>query len=182
MISLSVNHLSIIGENLRFSAEHITLKVDGNSLCSNLSFKMSYSLSSYPSTVHGYPMAAAPPTTNALSPHQCSHLRRSTQKLGRLLGSTPALIEQQEMREYSLTRPPTPPHPAPHPALLHLHRRRRPCAVPLLKSSRSSSESSEDNDEYAGRRTDSAHVATTDCLFLRIAPPYPHAPHSSYTF
>ncbi|KAJ7054175.1 hypothetical protein C8F01DRAFT_1164207 [Mycena amicta] len=37
-----------------------------------------------------------PPTTNALSRHQRSQLLRTTQKLGRLLGTTPALLEETE--------------------------------------------------------------------------------------
>ncbi|KAF7369250.1 hypothetical protein MVEN_00252700 [Mycena venus] len=37
-----------------------------------------------------------PPTTNSLTSHQRSQLLRTTQKLGRILGTTPALIEESE--------------------------------------------------------------------------------------
>ncbi|KAJ7312973.1 hypothetical protein DFH08DRAFT_1087493 [Mycena albidolilacea] len=46
------------------------------------------------STKIAYP--SPPPTTNSLTSHQRSQLLRSTQKLGRILGTTPALIEESE--------------------------------------------------------------------------------------
>ncbi|KAJ7850606.1 hypothetical protein B0H14DRAFT_3664114 [Mycena olivaceomarginata] len=48
---------------------------------------------SYPTKI-AYP--SPPPTTNSLTSHQRSQLLRSTQKLGRILGTTPALIEESE--------------------------------------------------------------------------------------
>ncbi|KAF7303859.1 hypothetical protein MIND_00615800 [Mycena indigotica] len=39
---------------------------------------------------------SCPPTTNALSNQQRSQLLRTTQKLGRILGTTPALLEEKE--------------------------------------------------------------------------------------
>ncbi|KAJ7607173.1 hypothetical protein FB45DRAFT_948391 [Roridomyces roridus] len=47
---------------------------------------------SYPTA---YP-SPPPPTTNSLSSHQRTQLRRTTQKLGRILGTTPALIEESD--------------------------------------------------------------------------------------
>ncbi|KAF8176345.1 hypothetical protein K438DRAFT_1979139 [Mycena galopus ATCC 62051] len=46
------------------------------------------------STKIAYP--SPPPTTNSLTSHQRSQLLRRTQKLGRILGTTPALIEESE--------------------------------------------------------------------------------------
>ncbi|KAJ7917125.1 hypothetical protein B0H13DRAFT_1995921 [Mycena leptocephala] len=48
---------------------------------------------SYPTKI-AYP--SPPPTTNSLTSQQRSQLLRTTQKLGRLLGSTPALIEESD--------------------------------------------------------------------------------------
>ncbi|KAJ7234760.1 hypothetical protein B0H12DRAFT_154464 [Mycena haematopus] len=46
------------------------------------------------STKFAFP--SPPPTTNSLTSHQRSQLVRKTQKLGRILGTTPALIEESE--------------------------------------------------------------------------------------
>ncbi|KAJ6537591.1 hypothetical protein B0H10DRAFT_2141785, partial [Mycena sp. CBHHK59/15] len=138
-----------------------------------------------------------PPTTNALTSHQRSHLRRSTQKLGRLLGSTPALIEESD--EMPETLP------------LNLQRLAVPLHIQLSSTytdeddlarysssfSRSSSESSSSDDSMysTSRRTKSVHVHNTcEQPYLRIAPstsvhhPHPHASpaysppaHTSYT-
>ncbi|KAJ7722882.1 hypothetical protein DFH07DRAFT_284100 [Mycena maculata] len=48
---------------------------------------------SYPTKI-AYP--CPPPTTNSLTSQQRSQLLRTTQKLGRLLGTTPALIEESD--------------------------------------------------------------------------------------
>ncbi|KAJ7489112.1 hypothetical protein FB451DRAFT_1166828 [Mycena latifolia] len=48
---------------------------------------------SYPTRI-AYP--SPPPTTNSLTSQQRSQLLRTTQKLGRLLGTTPALIEESD--------------------------------------------------------------------------------------
>ncbi|KAJ6602066.1 hypothetical protein DFH09DRAFT_1069603 [Mycena vulgaris] len=134
------------------------------------------------SKAHSYLIGALPPTINTLSLHQRSHLRPSTQKLRRL-GSTRTLIEPKEsmpdmcgsfsliqcqVREYSPTQSPTSRRPAPHAALLHLDRQRRLCAVPSPRPR--ARRPSPWRSEYLGGCTKSAHVATADRPFLRIAP------------
>ncbi|KAF7316521.1 hypothetical protein MIND_00171300 [Mycena indigotica] len=126
-----------------------------------------------------YPtQVSCPPTTNALSNQQRSQLRRTTQKLGRILGTTPTLLEEKE--EMPLQLP------------LNLQRLAVPLHVQLSSAysdddalvrypsttshkSRRSIESDKPSDPWCR--------PPSDRPYMRIANPTPHSPpaHGPYS-